>query len=261
MRVAIIAGGPTADSAGPVCRQTASLLRAWGCSVDLLQPDHESLALVETTATHDVMFLGSASAAAMSTSGVYHALGAHLRNPYPTVLAASDVAVATRTLQLAGLDVPPTWLTIRPRELSGLLRQTNLIIRSGYGRRSRLVTTADDLPLPDGAPFIVQRWQASDEPPVTVLRIGDAVFWAGSGTASTSMISSALLRDLAAEAGEAFGTDLISITVVMSAGRPYVVDVSAVPDLHAVPEAGLRLAEYLYAAAKSATAAGEGDRR
>ena len=261
MRIAIIAGNVTAGSAGLVSRQTVSLLRDWGCTVDLLRPEEQTQDLTEMSARYDVMLLNSRSTAALATSSVYHAQGANLLNAYPTVLAAGDPAVAARTLQLAGLHVPPTWLTTRPRELSTVAEHTRLILRGAYGRRSRLIGTADDLPVADGQPFLLQRFESADELPITVLQVGDAVFWNTAGTATEpSSVPSTSLRDLAVEAGRAFGTDLIGLTVVISEGRPYVVDVSAVPDLRRVPEAGLRLAEYVYAAATAVSTTGPGSR-
>src|SRR2546423_15584568 len=52
--------------------------------------------------------------------------------------------------------------------------------------------------------------------------------------------------------GDAFGIDLYGVDIVISEGRPYVVDASSFPGFKGVPDAGKRLACYLRAAAEHA---------
>ena len=60
------------------------------------------------------------------------------------------------------------------------------------------------------------------------------------------------LLDGGRRCGQAFGTDLFGVDIIESGGRPYVVDMSSIPGFRGVPDAAVRLAEYLYAAARSA---------
>src|SRR5439155_117226 len=60
------------------------------------------------------------------------------------------------------------------------------------------------------------------------------------------------LAALARRCGAAFGIDLFSVDVVKSDGRAYVVDMSSFPGFKGVPDAPLRLAKYIYAAAQRA---------
>ena len=53
------------------------------------------------------------------------------------------------------------------------------------------------------------------------------------------------LRDIALRSGEAFGIDLYGLDIIESAGRPYVVDMSSFPGFKGVPDAALRLADYI----------------
>jgi ribosomal protein S6--L-glutamate ligase len=53
------------------------------------------------------------------------------------------------------------------------------------------------------------------------------------------------LRDLALRCGEAFGIDVFGVDIIVSAGVPYVVDVSSFPGFKGVPDAALRLADYI----------------
>ena len=61
------------------------------------------------------------------------------------------------------------------------------------------------------------------------------------------------LREIALRAAEAFGIDLFGLDIVLSEGRPYVVDVNPFPGFKGVPDAALRLADYLYDALRRAT--------
>jgi hypothetical protein len=88
--------------------------------------------------------------------------------------------------------------------------------------------------------------------------VGDTVFLAPGPTGAAPpapSLADAGLRDLVASAAAALDTRLLGIEVEDSGHQPTVVAVSAVPDLTGLPEAGLRLAEYVYAAARSAVPA------
>ncbi|MGE5049855.1 MAG: alpha-L-glutamate ligase, partial [Deltaproteobacteria bacterium] len=52
--------------------------------------------------------------------------------------------------------------------------------------------------------------------------------------------------------GAAFGVRLFGVDVVMSEGKPYVVDMQAFPGFKGVPDAAALLAEEIWAAAKAA---------
>src|SRR6266496_1776531 len=52
--------------------------------------------------------------------------------------------------------------------------------------------------------------------------------------------------------GAAVGIDLFSVDIVESGGRPFVVDMSSFPAFKGVPDAPLRVAQYVYAAAEQA---------
>ena len=52
--------------------------------------------------------------------------------------------------------------------------------------------------------------------------------------------------------GEAFGIDLYGVDTIERDGTPYVVDMNSIPGFKGVPDAPLRVARYLYAAAERA---------
>jgi hypothetical protein len=58
------------------------------------------------------------------------------------------------------------------------------------------------------------------------------------------------LRDIALRCASAFGVDLFGVDVVLSGGTPHVVDIQSVPGFKGVPDAALRLADYVYATAQ-----------
>ena len=60
------------------------------------------------------------------------------------------------------------------------------------------------------------------------------------------------LAEIARRCGDAFGIDLYGVDIVISQGRPYVVDASSFPGFKGVPDAGGRLARYLRTAAERA---------
>jgi ribosomal protein S6--L-glutamate ligase len=58
------------------------------------------------------------------------------------------------------------------------------------------------------------------------------------------------LRAIALRAGAAFGLELYGLDVIISGGRPYVVDISSFPGFKGVPDAALRLADYIFTATR-----------
>ena len=56
------------------------------------------------------------------------------------------------------------------------------------------------------------------------------------------------LKDMAKRCSRAFGVELFGFDVVVSEGLPYVVDIQSFPGFKGVPDAALRLADYIYAA-------------
>lgn len=244
----------------PISGEMISLLRKWGSEVDLLLPDEQPVRLDSLTARHDLYVLKSGTAAALSLAGALHSQGARILNPYPVAMACRDKVVATRILQAAGLPVPATWASARPAELAPLLADGPLVIKPSDGSEGRGVTVVTDpCDLPGdpviGPPLLAQRYHRPDGRDRKLYCIGGNVFgvlrpWpvrSYEDKLGQPLVVSAQLRDLVLETGRAFGIDLFGVDVVVSAGTPYVVDVSAFPGFKGVPDAALRLADHLYA--------------
>jgi len=58
------------------------------------------------------------------------------------------------------------------------------------------------------------------------------------------------VREIALRCGEAFGIEMYGLDIILSDGCPYVVDISSFPGFKGVPQAALRLADYIYAVAQ-----------
>src|SRR3989449_10140344 len=56
------------------------------------------------------------------------------------------------------------------------------------------------------------------------------------------------LHNISLRCGRAFGIDLYGLDIIENNGKPYVVDVSSFPGFKGVPDAALRLADYIYSA-------------
>src|SRR5438445_473402 len=103
---------------------------------------------------------------------------------------------------------------------------------------------------PTEEPVCAQRYHPPDGPDRKISSIGNELFGVLRGRpARTSFTLSPQLVDIAQRCGGAFGIDLFSVDIVESAGRTYVVDMSSVPGFHGVPDAAVRVAEDIYAAA------------
>lgn len=265
MRIAVIIQHHEGQHPSPIPAEMVSLLRSWGCDVDVLLPDEQPTDLSATAPGRDLYVLKSGTPAALSLAGVLHAQGAPIINSYPTAVACRDKAVATRRMQLAGLPVPQTWMTTRPRALADLLADGPLIIKpadGSQGRDVRVARSVADLPAEIVArpPYLVQRYHQPDGLDRKLYCIAGDVFgvlrpWPARTQADKlgrPFAVSAELRDLVHAVGETFGMDLFGMDVVRSEGVPYVVDLSSFPGFKGVPEAALRLADYLYSVAAGA---------
>jgi len=114
----------------------------------------------------------------------------------------------------------------------------------------------DEVSSTDG-PLFAQRYQKPEGPDRKIYCIGGQVFgvervWpplSHKDKVGRPFTITAELRDIALRCGRAFGVDLFGLDVIISAGRPYVVDVNNFPGFKGVPDAALRLADYIFAAA------------
>jgi ribosomal protein S6--L-glutamate ligase len=239
------------------------LLREWRVEVELIRPE-DTLIDVETLAGEfDLYVLKSGTELALSVAGALHTRGATLLNRYPVAVACRDKVVSARIMQAAGVPTPATYVTGDVAALAPLLESGPLVVkphRGSQGRGVRVVRAPhelENLEIELGT-VLAQRYHEPDGRDRKVYCIGDHVFgvkrrWpvrTYRDKLGEPFTVSEELRDIALRCGRAFGLELYGMDVIVSDGRPYVVDVSSFPGFKGVPDAALRLADYVYAAAR-----------
>lgn len=247
----------------PIMPEVVRLLRDWDVEVDVIHPEEQLTDLDAVVDDCDLYVLKSGSELALSLAGALHAAGAALLNPYPVAVACRDKIATTRILQAAGVPTPKTYVAGRPSELAPLLASGPVIVkphRGSQGRGVRVVRDPGDLSSLDVEldTVFAQRHHEPDGRDRKIYCIGQQVFgvkrvWpvrSYSDKIGEPFTVSRELREIALRCGRAFGLELYGLDVIISEGRPYVVDVSSFPGFKGVPDAALRLADYLYEAGK-----------
>jgi ribosomal protein S6--L-glutamate ligase len=176
-----------------------------------------------------------------------------------------DKIVASRVLQEAKVPYPETYITGRPSQLASLLDKGPLVVkpyRGSEGRGVRVVWDADELgeiPTNQG-PIFAQRYYKPQGLDHKIYCIDGQIFgvkrvWpvrSYEDKMGRPFTITPELREIALRCGEAFGIDLYGVDIIMNEDRPYVVDMSSFPGFKGVPEAALRLADYIYTAGQRA---------
>ncbi len=262
MRIGVIA-----DWLNPNMEQLVQLLRDRGVTLDLIYPEKQLTDLSQVKVEHDLYLLKSGTEPALSIGGSLHALGAATLNPYPVVSMLRNKVIVMRALQAAGVPVPDTWMTMNSGDFASLLAAGPLIVKPYRGTRGRgvvIIQRADELAsLPEDDLLLAQRYHAPDGPDgydYKLFRIGERIFgirrkWpivTYEDKLGYPFEPSAELRDIALRCGQAFGIELYGLDVVMSGGKPYVVDLNKFGSYMGVPNGPQLLAEYIIHAGERA---------
>ncbi|HEV8455584.1 MAG TPA: hypothetical protein VGQ24_11860 [Gemmatimonadales bacterium] len=244
-----------------------------GAVVDHIHPLAGVTDLSKVRIDHDLHVLHQMDGFALSLAGALHAQGAAIVNPYPATLALRDKIVMFRILQTAGVRTPATYVTSHPDKLAPLLEAGPLIVkpyRGSDGQGIRIIRSAAELAdVPHGKegkerhgkePVFAQRYHPPQGRDRKMFSIGGRIFGVkkvfprraevdkhGEPFTPTPELCEIVLR-----CGQAFGIDLYGVDIIESDGTPYVVDMNSIPGFKGVPDAPLRLARYLYAAAERA---------
>ena len=255
MRIGIIL-----DWMNPNIERAVGLLSERGVRLDLIHPEKQLISLSRVRVESDLYLLKSGSDLALSLGGALHALGAATLNPYPTMAMMRNKIIVTRVLQAAGVPTPDTYVTTRPNDLVSLLESGPLIVKPYRGSRGegiRIVRHGRELfDLPSDGPILAQRYEEPDGRDLKIFCIGGKLFgvrriWplrTYQDKVGDPFPLTPDLRDIARSCGRAFGIDLYGLDVVLSSGRPYVVDVNKFGSYMGVPDASRLLADYIYAA-------------
>jgi len=246
-----------------VMPDVVQILGDWGVAVDLIYPEQELVEVAEIRPEHDLYVLKASSSLAMSMAGALHAIGAPVLNPYPVAATLRDKIITERVLRKAGVPTPDTFVCDRAEHLAPLLGDGPLVIKPYRGSRGqgvRVVWDADELDeiSPADGPLFAQRYQKPEGLDHKIYCIGTQLFgvervWPAltyEQKVGRPFTITPELRDIALRCGRAFGVDLMGIDVVFSGNKPYVVDVNSFPGFKGVPDAALRLADYIFSAAE-----------
>lgn len=249
----------------PVMPEVLQLLGDWGCAVEVIYPEEQVSSLSQVRVEHDLYILKSGTELALSMAGALHAVGARILNPYPVAAAMRDKIAAMRILQAAGLPVPETYITSNPRRLASLLDAGPLVLkpyRGSQGRGIHIIWDADELDdVPnDEGPVFAQRYHKPEGEDHKIYVIGEQMFGVKrifpaktyEEKIGEPFTITPELQEMARRCSRAFGIELFGFDVVMSGGRPYVVDIQSFPGFKGVPDAALRLADYIYSAGQQA---------
>jgi ribosomal protein S6--L-glutamate ligase len=261
MRIAFLMVRHPSSRASPIMPEVLALLTDWGVDVDVIYPDEGAIDLRTVDVEHDLYVLKSGTETALSIAGALDAMGAKILNPYRIAAACRDKIVSTRILQEAGVPVPQTFIAATPKELEPLLEDGPLVVkpyRGSQGRGVRLVWDTDELDTitpTDGVTF-GQRYHEPQGRDRKLYCIGGQLFgvkrkWpvkSFEDKLGEPFTITPELHEIAVRCGRAFGMETFGLDIVISDGFPYVVDISSFPGFKGVPDAALRLADYIYAA-------------
>jgi ribosomal protein S6--L-glutamate ligase len=259
MKLGILLVRHPPERPSPIMPEMIRILREWRVHVDVLYPDETSFELGTLLPECDLYVLKSGTETALSAAGAFHAAGAAVLNPYPVAAVCRDKIVCTRILAAAGVPVPRSWVAGRVALLSDALDDGPLIVKPYRGSQGRGVAavrnTSELRALGEfPGPVFAQRYVSRDGLDHKMYCIGGRVFGVRRAWPARSLAEKlgepftvpAELNDLVLQAGAAFGMDLFGLDVVFSNGEPWVVDISSFPGFKGVPDAALRLAEYVF---------------
>jgi ribosomal protein S6--L-glutamate ligase len=242
-------------------QQAAQILSQRGAAVETLNPDERLIDLANVKVESDLYILKSSSQSAISLAGLLHTAGANLLNPYPVVAVMKDKILATKILQAADVPLPATFMAAQPNQLAELLIDGPLVVKpywgGSQGRGVRIVENASQLaeiPADQGLIF-AQRYHKPEGRDHKIYCIGGQVFgvmriWPArtyEDKLGEAFTVTPEMTEIAHRCGRAFGVDLFGLDLVVSDGRPYVVDINTFPGFKGVAEAAEHLAAYIEA--------------
>lgn len=260
MRIAFILTRHPASRHSPIIPEVMRLLMDWGMDVDAIYPEERLTNLAKIRVDYDLYVLKSGTELALSLAGALHTAGAKLLNPYRVAEILRDKIVTSHILHAAGIPVPDAFVTADEKQLVTLLEDGPIVVkpyRGSQGRGVRVVRSAGELSLGMNADeefMFIQRYHEPQGLDKKIYVIGDQVFgvkrvWPPKTydeKLGEPFTITPELHDIALKCGQAFGIDLYGFDVIESNGQPYVVDMSSFPGFKGVPNAALRLADYIY---------------
>ena len=258
MRVGLMTTRKKPGSEGSVMEEVARKLTERGHSLEYIYPDDELIDISRLDVEYDLYVLKAGSPAALAYAAVLDLAGARILNPYEVVMQMKDKVLASRILADADVPAPEAFVAGDVQKFAGLLKDGPVVIKpylgGSQGRGVQIVRTPEELAgiSSDGLMF-VQRYHQPEGRDYKIYRIGKSSFGVRRVWPARTLedklgepfeLTQSML-EISDRCGEAFGIDLYGLDIVISDGREYVVDINTFPGFKGVPDAGLRLAEYI----------------
>ncbi len=252
-----------------ITTEVVRLLEKWGALVEIIYPEERVVDLGQVRPEHDLYVLKSRTELALAFAGVLHAMGAAILNPYPVSAVLRDKITSTQILRAAGIPTPDTYVTAHPEQLAPLLSNGPIAVKPYRGSGTRGVHIVwdadelDDIPADEG-PIVAQSFVGRMEHSMRIYRIGSHLFgvqrpWPPENyeeKVGAPFTITPALRGIALRCGQAFGLTAYGVDILARNGTPYVVDVHSFPGFKGVPDAALRLADYIYHVCRGVLAGG-----
>jgi len=257
MRIGLITTRKKGDGQGSVMVEVAEHLSSRGHLLEPIYPDEGLLDVGNCKPEHDLYVLKAGSPAAMELAATLDAAGARILNPYNAVVKIKSKVLSSRLLSDAGVPVPDAFVVKDTRSLKPLAERGALVLKplfgGSQGRGVRIVRSVEDLPESDGDALFVQTWHEPDGRDHKMYRIADKVFGVRRVWPARSLEDKLgevfeppkEMIDITLQCGDPFGVDLYGLDIIVSKGKPYVVDINSFPGFKGVPDAGRHLANYL----------------
>lgn len=266
MKIAFLMLRYASEVRSPVTGDVIRLLTEWGADVDVIYPEEQVISLNEIRVEHDLYVLKSRTELGLGYAGALHAAGATILNPYPVSARLRDKIALTALLQAADVPTPQAFVTAHPGMLAPLLKAGPLAVKPYRGSGTRGVHVVwdpedlDDVPSNQG-PIYAQRLVERGSTESKVYCIGGQMFgvkrvWPArtyEDKRGTAFTVSPKLREIAQRCATALGIDAFALDIMGPDDNPHVVDIKSFPTFTGVPDAPLRVADYIYDAALRAT--------
>jgi ribosomal protein S6--L-glutamate ligase len=269
MKVGFITFRHPSPRNSPVMPDLVRALVSRGATVEIIYPEERLTNLGSISIEHDLYILRSDSQLALSYAGALHMMGARIINPFAVSAIMRDKIMATRVLMNAGIPVPETYFGAHRKQFAPLLDRP-LVLKSpdgSHGSGVRIIWDADELDAfgADEIPRFAQRFHPAEGEDRRIYCIGGELFGVLRTRPAKSyddnfgrpFILGPEMSDLAHKVGAAFGVDLFGIDVIISGGKPLVLDVQSFPSFTGLAGAAQRLADYIIRVMQSAPAGKE----
>ncbi|MDN5570910.1 MAG: ATP-grasp domain-containing protein [Propionibacteriaceae bacterium] len=260
MDVTLLRSRASLERLSPVMTDLVFALDSRGARVTHVHPE-ELEARSQPLRRTDVCVLKAKTTDALRLGRRYHEAGIPTISPYPVTALCRDKLATNLVLEASGLPVPACVSVTQPDDVLRFLAEGPVIlkpVRGSRGRGIRVVRGADDVPEDLGEEeTLAQRYVAPDGLDRKIYRIGEEVFcvvrvWPPvtlQDKYGRLMPLDPATEEIARACGDVLGTDVYGVDIVEHEGRPWVVDLSSFPGFKGVPDAGVRLAERIMAAA------------